>query len=116
MPNIEQGTFFSVQLNAQRVLRRKLAMITDAISPGGIGDAFWQALTAQEREALVARMVGHTQPDITLYAGKGFQDVNLPEHRFDLAISNVPFGDVGVADHFKKRLMRCYRYSLTAKS
>ncbi|MBK9941559.1 MAG: group II intron reverse transcriptase domain-containing protein [Kouleothrix sp.] len=73
-------------------------------------------ITAIELEPLSARMLGHIHPDITLYAGKGFQDVNLPEHRFDLAISNVPFGDVGVADHFKKRLMRCYRYSLTAKS
>lgn len=54
MPHIEQGTFFSTQLNAQRILRRKLAMITDAIAPGGIGDAFWKELTVQEREALVA--------------------------------------------------------------
>ena len=55
-------------------------------------------ITAVELEPLSARILGQLHPDITLHAGCGFQDVNLPENAFDLAISNVPFGDFGVAD------------------
>jgi N12 class adenine-specific DNA methylase len=55
-------------------------------------------ITAIELEPLSARILGQLHPDITLHGGRGFQDVTLPEHSFDLAISNVPFGDFGVAD------------------
>ncbi len=54
MPHIEQGAFFSVQLNALRVLRRKLDRHTDAVAVGGQDDDFWENLTVQEREALTA--------------------------------------------------------------
>lgn len=55
-------------------------------------------ITAVELEPLSARMLGQIHPDITLHGGAGFQDVSLPDNAFDLAISNVPFGDFGVAD------------------
>ena len=55
-------------------------------------------ITAIELEPLSARILSHIHPDITLHAGRGFQDVVLPAGSFDLAISNVPFGDFGVAD------------------
>jgi N12 class adenine-specific DNA methylase len=55
-------------------------------------------ITAVELEPLSARILGQLHPDITLWGGMGFQDAPLPENAFDLAISNVPFGDFGVAD------------------
>lgn len=54
-------------------------------------------LTAVERDPVTARIVRQIHPDITLH-NAGFEDVDLPTNWFDLAISNVPFGDVPVHD------------------
>jgi hypothetical protein len=43
---------FTIRMHAQRVLRRCLDRIVDAIDPGGSGDMF-EGLDAEEREALV---------------------------------------------------------------
>ncbi|NJO82224.1 MAG: hypothetical protein HC828_05050 [Blastochloris sp.] len=37
-------------------------------------------------------------PTFTLHSGVGFERVDLPPNGFDLAISNVPFGDMAVHD------------------
>src|SRR6185295_7715761 len=37
-------------------------------------------------------------PDITLHGDVGFEAVDLPADWFDLAISNVPFGDMPIHD------------------
>jgi len=55
-------------------------------------------LTAVELNPVTARILGHIHPDITLHGGVGFERVDLPPNGFDLAISNVPFGDVAVHD------------------
>jgi N12 class adenine-specific DNA methylase len=55
-------------------------------------------ITAVELEPLSARILGQLHPDVALWGGQGFQDADLPANAFDLAISNVPFGEFGVAD------------------
>ena len=55
-------------------------------------------ITAIELDPVTARILGHIHPDITLHGGVGFERVDLPPSGFDLAISNVPFGDMAVHD------------------
>jgi hypothetical protein len=55
-------------------------------------------ITAVELDPVTARILGHIHPDITLHSGVGFERVELPSNGFDLAISNVPFGDMAVHD------------------
>ncbi len=55
-------------------------------------------ITAVELDPVTARILHHIHPDITLYGGTGFERVDLPPNWFDLAISNVPFGDISVHD------------------
>jgi len=55
-------------------------------------------ITAVELDPVTARMLGHIHPDITLHGGTGFERVDLPPNGFDLAISNVPFGEMAVHD------------------
>lgn len=55
-------------------------------------------ITAVELDRCAAVMAGHIHPDITLHAGLGYETINVPDHSFDLAISNVPFGAIPVLD------------------
>jgi N12 class adenine-specific DNA methylase len=55
-------------------------------------------ITAVELDPVTARILGYIHPDITLHSGVGFERVDLPPNGFDLAISNVPFGDMAVHD------------------
>ncbi|GAB4426081.1 MAG: hypothetical protein OHK0015_06610 [Chloroflexi bacterium OHK40] len=55
-------------------------------------------ITAVELDPVTARILGHIHPDITLHGGVGFERVDLPSNGFDLAISNVPFGEMSVHD------------------
>src|SRR6185436_9906185 len=55
-------------------------------------------ITAVELDPLTARILRQIHPDITLHAGAGFEAVDLPSDFFDLAISNVPFGDLPIHD------------------
>ena len=55
-------------------------------------------ITAVELDPVTARILGHIHPDVTLHAGVGFERVDLPPNGFDLAISNVPFGELRVHD------------------
>jgi N12 class adenine-specific DNA methylase len=55
-------------------------------------------ITAVELDLVTARILGHIHPDITLHGGVGFERVDLPPNGFDLAISNVPFGEMAVHD------------------
>ena len=55
-------------------------------------------ITAVELDPVTARILGHIHPDITLHGGLGFERVDLPPNGFDLAISNVPFGEMSVHD------------------
>jgi len=55
-------------------------------------------ITAVELDPVTARILHHIHPDITLHGGTGFERVDLPPNGFDLAISNVPFGDISVHD------------------
>ncbi|MEI7771952.1 MAG: hypothetical protein WCI67_18310, partial [Chloroflexales bacterium] len=56
------------------------------------------AITAVELDPVTSRILGHIHPDLTLHGGVGFEAVALPSNGFDLAISNVPFGDLAVHD------------------
>jgi hypothetical protein len=53
MPHASQGNFFSIVLNALRVLQPVLADISDAIEVGGSGRPF-EGLTAEQADALAA--------------------------------------------------------------
>ena len=50
-----------------------------------------------ELDSLTAQILGLLHPESKVFAD-GFERVNLPENWFDLVISNVPFGDYGVAN------------------
>ncbi len=56
------------------------------------------AITAVELDPVTSRILGHIHPDLTLHGGVGFEAVELPSNGFDLAISNVPFGELAVHD------------------
>jgi N12 class adenine-specific DNA methylase len=55
-------------------------------------------VTAVELDPVTARILGYIHTDITLHGGIGFERVDLPPNGFDLAISNVPFGEMAVHD------------------
>jgi hypothetical protein len=55
-------------------------------------------VTAVELDPATSRILGHIHPDITLHGGVGFEAVHLPSNGYDLAISNVPFGEMHVHD------------------
>jgi hypothetical protein len=55
-------------------------------------------ITAVELDPVTARILHHIHPDVTPHGGTGFERVDLPPNWFDLAISNVPFGDISVHD------------------
>ena len=53
--------------------------------------------TAVELDPLTADILRHLYPETRVYSA-GFQDAPLPDDHFDVAISNVPFGDINVYD------------------
>lgn len=55
-------------------------------------------ITAVELDPVTSRILGSIHPDLTLHGGVGFERVDLPPSGFDLAISNVPFGEMAVHD------------------
>ena len=55
-------------------------------------------ITAVELDPITARILRQIHPDISVHGGVGFETVELPSNTFDLAISNVPFGDMPVRD------------------
>ncbi|MFV9505469.1 MAG: helicase-related protein [Oscillochloridaceae bacterium umkhey_bin13] len=56
------------------------------------------AITAVELDPVSARILRHLHPDLTLHAGLGIEQTDLPPAWFDLVISNVPFGSFRVHD------------------
>ncbi len=54
-------------------------------------------LVGVEIESLAGRIARLLYPKAKVFV-QGFEDVNLPDNYFDLAISNVPFGDIPVHD------------------
>ena len=52
---------------------------------------------AVELDPLTAKLVKHTYPETRVHA-TGFQDAPVPDNHFDVAISNVPFGNIRVFD------------------
>jgi N12 class adenine-specific DNA methylase len=50
-----------------------------------------------ELDAFTARIAKHLYQNANI-ENSGFEDTNLPDNFFDLAISNVPFGNYGVTD------------------
>ena len=64
-------------------------------------------VTAFEKDLLTGKMLGHLYPQQKIRT-EGFEKIEKPFlNRFDLAISNVPFGDIAVfdAEYEKKSVM-----------
>jgi N12 class adenine-specific DNA methylase len=55
-------------------------------------------ITAVELDRASGAILRYLHPDARVYAGVGFQEVDLPHDYFDLAISNIPFGEFKVHD------------------
>ena len=53
--------------------------------------------TAVENDPTTARVLQQIFPK-SYVVGSGFEESNLPDDHFDIAISNVPFGNYGVSD------------------
>ena len=66
-----------------------------ALQPPGM--AARSERTAVELDNLTAGMAKHLYPNASVW-NMGFQDAPLPDDSFDVAISNVPFGNYGVHD------------------
>ena len=66
-----------------------------ALQPPGM--AARSERTAVELDNLTAGMVKRLYPNASVW-NMGFQDAPLPDDSFDVAISNVPFGNYGVHD------------------
>ena len=64
-------------------------------------------MTAFEKDLLTGKMLGHLYPQQKIRT-EGFEKIEKPFlNRFDLAISNIPFGDIAVfdAEYEKKSVM-----------
>ncbi|MEI8166285.1 MAG: class I SAM-dependent methyltransferase [Chloroflexales bacterium] len=66
-------------------------------------------ITAVELDPTSARILGRIHPDVALHGGVGFEQADLPSGWFDLAISNVPFGELAVHDDFFAKALRLVR-------
>lgn len=54
-------------------------------------------LTGVELDSITGRIAKQLYPLANIHI-KGFEETNLPDNYYDVAISNVPFGDYGVVD------------------
>ena len=64
--------------------------------------ARWTAVELDSTTALIAK---HLYPQANVHHA-GFQDVQLPDNYFDLAISNVPFSETGPVDKKYPKFLR----------
>ena len=53
--------------------------------------------TAIEKDPLTAKVLRHTYPEAKTY-NAGFEEAPTPDNHYDIAISNVPFGDLRIFD------------------
>ena len=53
--------------------------------------------TAVEKDSITGRILKHTYPDTKVMVS-GFEKAPIPDNSIDIAVSNVPFGRVGVND------------------
>ena len=65
------------------------------LQPKGMADR--SERTAVELDRMTARILKPLYPEAKVYQA-GFQDAPLPDEHYDIAISNVPFGDVKIYD------------------
>lgn len=66
------------------------------LTPDGLrGSLRW---TAIELDSITGRIAGQLYPQAHVIAGKGFQEVSVPENHFDAAIGNPPFGQETLFD------------------
>jgi N12 class adenine-specific DNA methylase len=71
-------------------------------------------LTAVELDGLTARLARTLYPDVDLRA-EGFESATLATNSFDLAVSNIPFGDYRPHDpRFNPRRFRIHDYFFVA--
>ena len=53
---------------------------------------------AVEIDPISGAIAKHLYPNVEVFDGKGFEDVEVPVNSIDLAITNVPFSETGPAD------------------
>lgn len=63
------------------------------------------AITAVELDNITGGILGLLYPDATVHV-QGFQETDIPNGSIDLAITNVPFGDINVYDSKEKDITR----------
>ena len=54
--------------------------------------------SAVELDDMTGQMLKHLYPNTEVYAGVGYQEAPIPNDSIDIAISNVPFLNIGVTD------------------
>lgn len=65
------------------------------------GSQRWRAI---ELDSITGRIAQQLYPEAQVIAGRGFQDVNLPQNHFDAVIGNPPFGTTKLFDANNKDL------------
>ena len=66
-------------------------------------------ITAIEKDDLTGRLLKRIYPSIDINI-KGYEDTNLNNNYYDLAISNIPFGEFGVFDKNYDNSLRIHDY------
>ena len=66
-------------------------------------------ITAIEKDNLSGRMLKKIYPSANVHV-KGYEDTNLNNNYFDLAISNIPFGEFGVFDRNYDNSLKIHDY------
>ena len=74
-----------------------------AVMPKGISER--SDITAVELDNITGGILEQLYPDANVMI-KGFQEVNIPNNSVDLAITNVPFGNIRMEDDKEKDLSR----------
>lgn len=78
------------------------------LMPKNIADS--STVTGVELDSITGRIARQLYPNAEIYV-QGFQDISLPQDYFDLAISNVPFGDYKIHDpEFNHLDLRIHNY------
>ena len=76
--------------------------------------------TAVELDSMTGQILKQLYPESTVYAGIGYQDAPIRKNSQDVAISNVPFGNIPVFDkdfrHDRRKLSRQIHNYFFAKS
>jgi adenine-specific DNA methylase len=71
---------------------------------GLMPEAAKSKLVGIELDRITGKVAKYLYPEANVYV-QGFEDTALPDNFFDIAISNVPFGDIQIADNSYPRYL-----------